>query len=223
MPFGLPQTHDPLQLSKFYFDTCNILDGCYRQVLAGPTVGPVPILMHIALDFCGPKILTEISMHYNNSNPQLVKSFLQKHSFLFRLTMILVTRPLYGCIAVSAPFQLRNFFFDPGRSRHLYSIPWIINKCWEAVKCSLRVPPTCHAFEPAFGLRNFFIPNQDCQISGASLMLSAESIRNGPDDDNLLRFLGSLYRIPWDTCFSSYESYVCTLAIAQWVCKTLVS
>jgi len=229
MPFGLPQTHDPLQLGKFYFDTCNILDGCYRQVLSGPTVGPVPIPMHIALDFCGPKTLTEISMNYNISNPQLVKSFLQEHSFLFRLTILNIMSKegsLFrhaATLAVSAPFQLRNFFFDPGRSRHLYSIPWIIDKCWEAVKCSLRVPPTYHSSESAFGLRNFFIPNQDCQISGASLMLSAESIRNGPDDDNLLRFLGSLYRIPWDTCFSSYESYVCTLAIARWVCKTLVS
>jgi hypothetical protein len=181
--------------------------------------------MHIALDFDdSPKTFLEISRTCNISNPQLVKSFLQKHSFLFHIQghneegdMVLV---------YSAPFQLRNFFLDPGRSRHLYSVPWIIGKCWEAIECALET----RSFRwYTATLWHFFSPSQDCQISGASHMLFAESIRNGLDDVNLLPFLGFLCKIPWvDTWFidesdDQSESEVCTLAIAQWVCKTLVS
>ena len=181
--------------------------------------------MHVAFDDSRtPKTLLEISRIYNIPNLPFLKSFVREHSFLFQLRI----RRRYSEKAVirySAPFQLRNFFFDPGRSRHLYSVPWIIGKSWEAVKCAFQVqiPPTYHSLGSAFGLQGFFKLNQYCQISGASLMLSAESIRNGPDDNNLLRFLESLCRIPWHTCLDSSKGANCTLAIAQWVCKTLVS
>jgi len=57
-----------------------------------------------------------------------------------------------------------------------------------------------------------------------SLMLSAESIRNGSDSDSLLGFLKHLSRIPWlDICFSSDSSALWTHAVANWVCKSLVS
>jgi len=181
--------------------------------------------MHVAFNnWYEPKTLLEISRIHNIQNLPFVKSFVREHSFLFQMRIRRGYRKK-AVLGYSAPLHLRKFFFDPGRSRHLYSIPWIIGKCWEAVKCALQVQisPTYHSLGSAFGLQGFFIPNQDCQIPGASLMLSAESIKNGPDDNNLLRFLESLCRIPWHTCLDSSEGAECTLAIAQWVCKTLVS
>jgi len=177
--------------------------------------------MHVAFDSHVPKTLLEISRIHNIPNLPFVKCFVREHSFLFQLRIRRSYREK-AVLAYSAPFHLRKFFFDPGRSRHLYSI---IGKSWEAVKCALQVqiPPTYHSLGSAFGLQGFFIPNQHCQISGASLMLSTERIRNGPDDNNLLRFLESLCIIPWHTCLDSSKGANCTLAIAQWVCKTLVS
>jgi hypothetical protein len=178
--------------------------------------------MHIALDFSISQTFLEISRTCNIPNPQLVKSFLQEHSFLFHMQR---SDDGEEVLVYSAPFQLRSFFLDPGRSRHLYSMPWIIDKCWEAVKYALQVqiPLTHNSIGFFFGLQNFFAPNQDRQVSGASLMLFAESIRGELDNDNLLRFLGFLCRMPWHTCFNSEESEACTLAIAQWVCEGLVS
>lgn len=184
--------------------------------------------MHVALDFeiqfgeTQPRTLLEISTICKLPNPQLVKTFLQQHSFLFH-TRCKPRRHGVRILTYSAPLQLRNFFFNPGRCRHLYSVPVIIGKCWEAIKYVFKMRPTSSKSPNfAFGLRSFFGPNQDCQISGASLMFS-ESIRNRTDVDNMLRFLGFLCRVPWDTCFGSDESELCTVAIAQWVCSGLVS
>ena len=228
-PFGLPHNHDPLQLSNIYFDTCYILDQCYRQVLSGPTVGPVPLPMHMALDFkteefnggTRAKTLLDISGSCNIPNPQVVKRFLQEHHFLFH------TRAEFhggGVLTLiySAPSQLRNFFFDPGRCRHLYSIPRIIDNCLEAIKDVLEMRGVSYSTFPfSIGLQGFFLPNQHCQFSCANLMLS-ESIINGSNNTHLLRFLGFLHRMPWYNCFRS-ESARCTLAICEWVCKALVS
>jgi hypothetical protein len=176
--------------------------------------------MHIALDFSISQTLLEISRTCNIPNAQVVKSFLQEHSFLFHMQR---SDEEDEVLAYSAPFQLRNFFWDPGRSRHLYSMPWIIDKCWEAIERALEMR---HFGWYTAALFYFFSPKQDCQISGASRLLFAESIRNGLDDVNLLRFLGFLCRIPWvDTWFSGDQSgsEACTLAIAHWVCEALVS
>jgi hypothetical protein len=180
--------------------------------------------MHIiALDSDdSPKTLLEITRTFNVSNSQLVKSFLQEHPFLFRIQGHNKKRNMILVYSASSP--LRNFFLDPGRSRHLYPMPWIIDKCWEAIECALKMRHPSHSSWTLSRLQYFFAgpASQDCQISGASLMLLAASIRNGLDDDNLLCFLGFLSRIPWDSCFSDYQSEACTLAIAQCVCKTLV-
>jgi hypothetical protein len=123
--------HDLQQLSKFYFDTCNILDECYRQVFADPAIGPALIPMQIALTFANHTILRmkllnpeasqEICRICNIPDSHLVKRFLQEQSFLFHTWHAQHGKKLV--FTYSAPLQLRNFFFDPGRSRHLYSVP----------------------------------------------------------------------------------------------------
>lgn len=186
--------------------------------------------MHMALDFetqefdgeTQPRTPLEISRICKILNLEFVKRFLQKHSFLFH-TRCKFQRDEVGILMYSIPLQLRNFFFDPGRCRHLYSMTWIIGNCWEAIKYVLEMEPTSHSTF-AVGLQDFFIPKRhyELEFSGASFMLS-ESIRNGCNDDNLLRFLEFLCRVPWDTCFRSDVRQICTLAIAQWVSKALVS
>jgi len=182
--------------------------------------------MRIILDFescfseevAPPRTLLEICRICNISDSRLVKRFLQEQSFLFPTRYIRNGTKLV--LAYTAPHQLRNFFFDPGRSRHLYSAPWVIGICWEAVECAT----TEISLQLAYGLCHFFMPMKDRQFSRASLMLSAESIRNGSDSDILLGFLKFLSRIPWlDICFSHHWNKIWTSAIANWVCKALVS
>ena len=132
--------------------------------------------------------------------------------------------------AYSSPLQLRSFFFDPGRSRRLYSLPCIIGKLWEGVEVVLgeQLKDGIRSYKFISGLRNFFTPKEDCQFSSASLMLSAASIGNRSDSDSLLGFLAFLSRIPWlDIWFTKpngrpADSEFCATAIAQWVCIALV-
>ena len=163
----------------------------------------------------------------NIPDSHLVKRFLQEQSFLFHTWYIQIGTKLV--LTYSAPLQLCNFFFDPGRSQHLYSVPWIIGKCWEAIECVIKLQlnrrDSVLSLQIASGLCLFFEPQKDCRFSRASLMLGAESIRNGSDTDSLLGFLKFLSRIPWpDICFSSHSNGLrWTHAILKWVCKSLVS
>jgi len=174
-----------------------------------------------------PRTLSEICRICNIPDSHLVKRFLQERSFLLHTWYTQDVTKLV--LTYSAPLQLRNFFFDPGRSRHLYSAPWVIERCWEAVQGVIKsqsnlVGDPVLSFQFAFGLCHFFTPKKDCQFSSASLMLSAESIRNGSDSDSLLGFLKFLSRIPWlDICFNGHLNGLWTPAIANWVCKSLVS
>ncbi|KIM44310.1 hypothetical protein M413DRAFT_378997 [Hebeloma cylindrosporum] len=215
-----PENPDPLQLRNFHFDTRNILDEYYRLVLASPTIGPVPIPMYIATDFAvRPKTLVEVSRISNIPTPHILnlKSFLQQYSFLCRTTCILGTRKLV--LAYSSPCELRNFFFDPGRSRHLYPVSWIIGKCWEAIEYMSQTRPLAntHSNPPevgslVYGLSHFFKGSErNGHFSGASHMLSA--VRTEAEDEYLLRFLVFLCRIPWlNFCLELDGS----AAIAQW-------
>ena len=196
------------------------------------------MLMHITLNFkshldeggvAEPGTLLEMCRICNVPDPQLVKRFLQEKSFLFHAQYKKNGKRLVR--AFSAPLQLRNFFFDPGRSRRLYSVPCIIGKLWEGVGVVLGKQLkgdiwSSHFWRLISGLRNFFTPKEDCQISSASLMLSAASIGNRSDSDSLLGFLAFLSKIPWlDIWFTagrSADSEFCATAIAQWVCIALV-
>jgi len=217
--------HDPLQLSKFHFDTSSILDACYKQVLSEPSTAL--FMIPIALDFVTgsrPKTLSKIGRICNIADPQLVKRCLQEHSSLFYARI--ERAGMEKCVlSYQVPNELRNFFLDPGRSQHLYSAPRIIGKCWYAIKMALDMCPGTDdvwSFTPADCLA-FFTPKQGSRISSATLMLS-ESVKNAYDSDTLLRFLKFLSRIPWvDVSFRGYIDEAYTVAIARWVCTTLVS
>lgn len=178
--------------------------------------------MYLAFDSDISSTPSQISRIYNISNLQLVKSFLQEHSFLFNIWM---SDDQHSRLCYSAPVQLCNFFFDPGRCRHLYSMPWIIRKCWEAVKYYCDKQRQFPWIRSPFALRKFFTGSQGGQIPGASLMFSA-SIGNRPNENYLLDFLRFLSRIPWlDTniSFEEHNQDFFPLAIAQGVCRALVS
>ena len=167
----------------------------------------------------------------NIPDSHLVKRLLQEHSFLFHTWYIRYEKKLV--FTYSTPCQLHNFLFDPGCSRHLYSAPRIIGKCWEAVEQAStsqdsqlnRNVEGSELFPLAvYGLHHFFIAKEGYQISRASHMLSAESIRNGFDSDSLLAFLKFLSRIPWlDIWYSKHWNAIWICAIANWVCNSLVS
>ena len=181
---------------------------------------------HFEDEVAEPRSLSGICRICNIPDSHPVKRFLQE-SFLFHIWSIQIGTKLV--LTYSAPLQLCEFFFDPGRSQHLYSASWILGKCWEAVECviesQLNRTDSVLSFRIASGLCLFFEPQKDCQFSRASLMLGAESIRNGSDTDSLLGFLKFLTRIPWpDICFSSHSNGLrWTHAILKWVCKSLVS
>ena len=228
MSFDFLQDKDSLRLNKFYLDTYSILDELYRQVLAEPWaigLSLIPSLRPISLDF-EPKLsegktLLDIGEVCNIADPQLVKRCLQEYSCLF---YIKTKRDGAKCILTyHAPNELRNFFFDPGRSRHLYSAPWIIEKCWDNLQCALGMQLKFnHYCFDIFDISEFFVPSQGRQIPSATLMIS-QSIKNGSDMDALLWFLKFLSRIRWLDCFGSPIDRTFTKAIAQWVCTALVS
>jgi hypothetical protein len=186
--------------------------------------------MQIALTFASyhfkdelsePRSLSGICRICNIPDSHLVKRFLQEHSFLFHTWHAQHEKKLV--FTYSAPRQLHNFFFDPGRSRHLYSAPLIIGKCWETVE-QASTSQDSQLHRSVYGLHHFFIAKEGCQFSRASHMLSAESIRNGSDSDSLLAFLKFLSRIPWlDIWYSNHWNTIWICAIANWVCKSLVS
>jgi len=176
-------------------------------------------------DIVQPRTLSDICRICNIPGSHLVKRFLQDQSFLFHTQYAEHETKLV--LTYSIPVQLRNFFFDPGRSQQLYCVPWIIGKCWEAIECAIKSQPdsghSVLSSRIACGLCHFFTPKKNCQFSRASLMLSA-ALSNGSDSDSVLGFLKSLSRIPWlDICFSNPSNALWTCAIANWVCKSLVS
>ena len=203
--------------------------------------------MHIALDFelfflgtstrpftvdlVKPKTLLEICRVCNIADPQFVKKYLWEHSSLFHTKFMYDTHKQKYALTYHAAYQLHKFFFDPGRSQHLYSASWIIGKCWENLEYALGMRlksdcqcSNCGSLELAPNLNRFFTPEQGCQLSSTSLMLSAETIKNGSESNRLLHFLKFLSKIFWlDICFDNNSSEICTQAIAQWVCVALVS
>ena len=81
-----------VSLLQFYADACDKLDEYYRQLLTGPTFGPVSMLMDITLNFKSrqpkgevtePGTLLEICRICNIPDPRLVKRFLQEIFFCF--------------------------------------------------------------------------------------------------------------------------------------------
>ena len=197
--------------------------------------------MHIALDFescflggSRPDIqfaqatpLLDICRICNIADPQLVKRYLQEHSSLFYTKLRYDPNKGKHVLTYYAAYHLCKFFFA-GQSQHLYSASWIIGNCWETLECALRMrlkrDYLAKSMKLTSNLNKFFTPQQGCQLSSASLMLSADTIKNGSDSNRLLHFLKFLSRIPWlDILFDCKTGRMPSQAISHWVCEALVS
>jgi hypothetical protein len=119
-----------------------------------------------------------------------------------------------------------DFFFDPTRSRYLYSTSLIIDECQKAIK-HLILDPKPHSYVNCSGLANFFTPTPTLfgeipigNIANATHLL--ESATNGPDNE-LLLFLEYLSEIHWFDIYNRGEGQrYMTDRIMYWVCTTLV-
>ena len=116
------------------------------------------------------------------------------------------------------PRWLRGFFFDPNRSRNLYSSSWVIDKCQRAITSFTERDRDYQCSS----LLSFFTPTNYREISDARRLL--EHIRNGSDSSHLLPFLRCLSEIHWfDVYTAGYTQRRLTNRIVHWLCTTLVS
>jgi hypothetical protein len=120
---------------------------------------------------------------------------------------------------------MNDFFLNPNRSQHLYSISLVINECQKAITKSLilgRNPDysiNCH------NLINFFTLklSKSGEIPIVNAIHLLESARNGSDRHELLLFLKYLSEIHWFDIYKrgSLQRNL-TDGIVHWVCTTLV-
>jgi hypothetical protein len=118
------------------------------------------------------------------------------------------------------PRWLRGLFFDPSRSRSLYSSSWVIDKCQRAITSLIKQDRVYDL--STFKLLSFFTPTNYGEISDASRLL--EHTRNGSNNNDLLLFLKRLCEIHWlDVYTAGWDQRYLTNRLVQWVCTTLVS
>ena len=177
-----------------------------------------------------PQSLQEIGNICNISDRQLLKRFVEEHTFLIHTQPEKVEDR--HVLAYYVPRWLRDFFFDPTRSRCFYSTSWIITKCFERIieEC---LQPDCSRN----GLSPFFMPTGYDEVSFGDIVVRdiaadgisyasrfLEHVRYGSDRDHLLRFLGNLSEIHWFDIYTKHLSirYLAN-GIVHWVCTTLVS
>lgn len=221
IPFDLPMEDDPLQLNQFHTNARNLLDECYRHTLVGSVNGPGSIIMHLAMESYIPRSLRKIGNICNMPDQQLLRRFIDENLYLIPIQHTKVTDK--HVLAYCTPRWLRNFFFDPNRSRSFYSTSRIIEKCQAAVKSVLDPNHDIHCM----ALIPFFTPTiygdiSIGKISNATRLL--ESVRNGSNSNELLDFLGYLSEICWlDVNFGDAIQKALAIEIAQWVCITLVN
>ena len=216
---------DPLQLNQFYADIRNLLDECYRHILAQSSVtGPLgSIIMHLAMEMEEsrmPKSLRKIGNICNIPDKRLLRTFIDENFYLFHIQHKRVKDKLV--LAYCTPRWLRDFFFDPNRSRSFYSASWIIEMCQAAVKSVFASNHDIHYMT----LIPFFTPTiygdiAIGKIADATRLL--ESIRNGSNSNKLLDFLGYMSQICWlDVNFGDVIQKSLAIEIVQWLCLTLV-
>ena len=129
-------------------------------------------------------------------------------------------------LTYNVQMRMCDFFFDPTRSRYLYSTSLIIDECQKAIKHHiLDLNPRSHV---NYGLVYFFTPTPTLSgeipignIANATHLL--ESARNEPDGHPLLLFLEYLSEIYWfDIYHRGQGQRYLTNSIMHWACTTLV-
>jgi hypothetical protein len=160
------------------------------------------------------KSLREMGNISNISDRQLLKRFIEEHSLpaIYKPE----DRRFKYVLAYYVPDELRDFIFDPIRSRCFYPTSWIIDKCQWAMK-ELQSNPQFHS---SF-LLDFFQPCAVVGVSDANRLL--EHVRNGSDNNDLLLFLKYLSEIHWlDFYTRGWYGRQVANGIVRWVCTALV-
>jgi hypothetical protein len=122
-PFDLPLEDVSLQLNQFHANTRNLLDECYRHTLANSVIGPGSIIMHLAMEMKEsrmPKSLRKIGNTYNIPDQQLLRRSIDENLYLILIQHKKVKDKLV--LAYCTPRWLREFVFDPNRSKLLFHL-----------------------------------------------------------------------------------------------------
>ena len=170
------------------------------------------------------RTLREIGKICKILDRQPLMRFVDEHSYLIRIHGKPKDKHL---LKYYVPTWMRDFFFDPTRSRHLYSTSLVIDECQKAIKHITRDPNAgAHSYVDN-GLVPFFKPTptlfgEICNIAKATHFL--ESARNGSDRHELLLFLEYLSEIHWFDIYwhGDQGRRDLTDRIVHWVCTTLV-
>ena len=176
--------------------------------------------MHLAFAI-EPRTLRQIGNTYNIPDRQLLKRFVDEHSYLLRMHE--KSNDKY-VLRYYAPMWTSDFFFNPTRSRYLYSISLIIDECQKAIKHQL-LDLNPHSYAN-YGLVHFFTPTStplsgEIPIANATHLL--QSARSGSDRHELLLFLEYLSEIHWfDIYHRGWGQRCLANRIMYWVCTTLV-
>jgi hypothetical protein len=171
-----------------------------------------------------PRTLKVIGNICNIPDRQRSRRFVDERSYLIRFHGKSHDKYI---LKYYVPMWMRDFFFDPIRSRYLYSTSLVLDECQKAIKHHILDPnPHSHV---NFGLVYFFTPTSTSlsgeipigKIANATHLL--ESARNGPDKHELLLFLKYLYEIHWFDIYHRGRGHRdLTNRIVRWVSTTLV-
>ena len=142
---------DPLQLGQLFIKARNLLDECFRQIIAGPN--PIPVHLAFHIEECTPKSFREIGNICNTSDRQRLKRFVDENSYWIHIHKTVEDKCVLGYYV---PFWIRDFFLNPYRCQHLYSTSLVIGECQKAIK-SLILDPNS-GFRTNHSLEYFFTP-----------------------------------------------------------------
>jgi hypothetical protein len=155
---------------------------------------------------------------------QRLRRFVDEHSYLIRTHEKFKDKYV---LKYHVPTWAFDFFFDPSRSRYLYSTSLVIDACQKAIKHHI-IDPNPHSYGSYFGLVYFFtpVPSTSGEILNGNIANAThllEGARNGSDRHELLLFLEYLSDTHWfDIYHGSWHQRAVTNRIVHWVCTTLV-
>jgi len=172
-----------------------------------------------------PSSLREIGNICNTPDQQRLRRFLDEHSYLIRIPVKVDDKYV---LQYYVPNWMGDFFFDPNRSRCLYSASLVINECQKAIEGFILDPnPNFYDNDDPV---SFFMPTLTPSgevpignIANATYLL--ENARNGSDTGRhvLLLFLEYLSEIHWFDIYNrGMEQRCLTNRIIHWICTILV-
>ena len=188
-------------------------------------MGPSSIPIHLAFGIEGyvSSSRRKIGNIFDTPDRRRLKRFVDEHSYLICTHEKVKDKYV---LRYYVPKWMDDFFFDPNRSLHLYSISLVIKECRKAIQ-SLILDLTPDFYND--GLVYFFMqtltPSGEIPIDNmANATRLLESARNRSDRKELLLFLEYLSEIHWFDIYlnGGWVQRHFTNRLVHWVCTTLV-